>query len=182
MSLQFAARKYANALYDVAEKNNALDAVGRDMASLVATLDAHPNLEAALGSPLVLAVKKRAVVEALLATAPDTRPETSRLLLLLADRDRLSTIRDVAAAFTARSMEAGMVVSAEIVTAVPIDDGRKAKLAEALGHATGLRVVLTDRVDPAIVAGVVATVGGVVYDGSAVRQMELMKKRLVADA
>ena len=44
MSLQFAARKYANALYDVAEKNNALDAFGRDMASLVSTLYAHPTL------------------------------------------------------------------------------------------------------------------------------------------
>ena len=108
--------------------------------------------------------------------------EVARLLLWLADRDRFGVLREIAAEFSGLVMAADRVVSGEIVTAVPVEADRKARLADALSHATGLRVVLSDRVDPSIVAGVVATIGGVVYDGSAARQMEIMKQKLAADA
>jgi F-type H+-transporting ATPase subunit delta len=176
------ARKYANALDQVARKNGTSEAAARDMASLVSMLDGHPDLERVLASPLVPPARKRAVVEALLGVAPDTSAEVGRLLLLLADRDRFTVIREIAAEYAQLVMEAKREVSGELVTAVPVDTDRKARLAEALSRATGQRVLLGDRVDPAIVAGVVATIGGVVYDGSAARYMEVMKQKLAADA
>jgi F-type H+-transporting ATPase subunit delta len=182
VSAQSIARKYASALYDIAEKNHSSDGVARDIASLIATLDANVELDRVLSSPLIVARKKRALIDALLVAAPETSVEVSRLLRLLADRDRLGSIRDVASQYRALAMHAGRAIGAEVVTAVPVDAARTARLAEALGKATGQHVSVTGRVDPSIVAGVVAKIGGVVYDGSAARQMELMKQKLVADA
>jgi len=169
-------------LYEVARTHGITDAVGQDLIGLLAALDANPELEAALASPLVVPRKKKATVDALVATARDTTKEVGRLLSMLAERDRFNLVRQIAAEYRSLAMEAGQVVEAEIVTAVPIAQAQKAKLADALGRATGGQVELVDRVDPNIIAGVIATVGGVVYDGSAVRQMELMKKTLVRDA
>ena len=48
----------------------------------------------------------------------------------------------------------------------------------ALAKAAGAQVTLTERVDPAIIGGVVAKVGSVVFDGSVTRQLERMGQQL----
>jgi F-type H+-transporting ATPase subunit delta len=123
--------------------------------------------------------RKRALARAVLEVAGGVSDPVVRLVLLLADRDRLASLGDVAEFFSARAMQARHVVPAEIVTAVPLADGQRAALAKALGQVTGSEVTVTARVDPAIVGGVVARVGSVVFDGSVTRQIEKMKEKLL---
>lgn len=182
MSARSVARKYANAAYQVAAKEGAVEPIGRDLAALRQLVDDNPELASVFETPLVAPRKKRALIEGLLAASSDTTPAVARLLLLLADRDRLMLLRQIATAYADRVMAANRVVTAEIVTAVPIGDDRKGKLAEALGAATGQQVILTERVDPSIVGGVIANVGSLVFDGSVVRQLERLRQKLVAEA
>jgi F-type H+-transporting ATPase subunit delta len=104
------------------------------------------------------------------------------LLRLLADRDRLGLLAEVGHAFAERLLELRRVVPAEIVTAVPLGETRRAALAEALARATGRTVTITERVDPAIIGGVVARVGSLVFDGSITRQIERMREQLRREA
>ena len=182
MSVQSSARRYATALYQVAEKNGSIDRVHRDLTALVQILTTHTELAAVFETPLVAPRRKRALVEGLLASAEGTASEISRLLTMLADRDRLSLVVPIAAASAARVKAARHMISAELVTAVPLDGTRQTNLAQALGTVTGQQVTVTNRVDPSIVGGVVAKVGNFVYDGSVVRQLERMRQKLVADA
>jgi len=57
-----------------------------------------------------------------------------------------------------------------------------AALVQALGRATGSDVTMSEQVDPAIIGGVVARVGSVVFDGSVTRQLERLRDRLRAEA
>jgi F-type H+-transporting ATPase subunit delta len=134
-----------------------------------------------LETPAIPAYKKRAVLESVLDAAGDLDPEVRRLLLLLADRDRLMTLPHLSRFFNARVMLKNRVVAADVVTAVPLGDDRRAALTSALGGATGGTVQLTERVDPSIIGGLVARVGGVVYDGSVTGQLDRMRARLLAD-
>jgi F-type H+-transporting ATPase subunit delta len=176
------ARQYARALFDVAVSEGEVEAVGRDLASVAALVEAHTDLKAVFDTPLVAPRKKHALIDALLAAGGPMRPEVSRLLVMLADRDRLRIVGDLAAAYAARVMEAGQAVSADVVTAVPLSAQGQAQLADALGQVTGRTVTVNARVDPAIVGGVVARVGSLVFDGSVVRQIERLRERLLADA
>ena len=182
MSEQTVARQYARALFDVAVREHQVDAVGRDLASVAALVAGHPDLKAIFDTPLVTPRKKHALVEALVAAGGPIRPEVSRLLVMLADRDRLRIVAGLAAAYAARVMEAGQAVAADVVTAVPLSTEGQARLADALGKVTGRTVTVNARVDPAIVGGVVARVGSLVFDGSVVRQIERLRERLLADA
>jgi F-type H+-transporting ATPase subunit delta len=75
------------------------------------------------------------------------------------------------------------VVDATVTTTVPMAADRQAALSGALGKAAGgAQVRLATQVDPALIGGVVARVGSVVYDGSVARQLEKIKSRLIADA
>ena len=88
----------------------------------------------------------------------------SRLLTLLADRDRLMHLDAIAATFHEKAMEADRVVRAELVTAGPLDDTARQRIAASLGRALERQVMMTERVDPALMGGFVARVGS--GDGS----------------
>jgi F-type H+-transporting ATPase subunit delta len=126
----------------------------------------------------VPATKKRAVVEAVIRAASGLSGEVARLLTMLADRDRLHLIDEIAALYEERLLALRKVVSAEIVTASGMDARARDAVTRALAHATSGEVRLTERVDPEIIGGMTATVGSVVFDGSVATQLERMRQRL----
>jgi len=115
-----------------------------------------------------------------MAQAGDLSAEVRRMVTMLADRDRLAALPQLAAAYAELLLDAQRIVTADVVTATALTDASRAALSAALGRATGKSVRLTERVDPAIVGGVVARVGSFVYDGSVTRQLERMRDKLNA--
>jgi F-type H+-transporting ATPase subunit delta len=174
------AKRYARALFDVASaEGHDLEQIGAELSGIAALVAAHDQLERVLASPAIPAARKRAVMEQLFARRPVSIPVT-RLLLLLADRDRLMLLPDLAEAYQDRLLDYRQVVRAEIRTAVPVSGDRAAALQAGLAQATGRAVQLDLRVDPALVGGAVARIGSTVYDGSIVTQLEKLKALLVS--
>lgn len=182
MTARFVARQYATAAFVVAARNQHIEAFGRELQDFAELVSRHAELRKSLESVAVPKQAKQRLIAALLDHAGPVSPELQRLLDLLADNGRLSLLTLIADAYRARAMEAAGVVTAELVTALPLGEDRTAALARALGHATARRVEVTGRVDESIIGGVVATVGGTVYDGSVSRQLERMRQRLTTDA
>ena len=175
-----AARRYARALFDVVLKQNGdLDRVGRELDEFAALVASNHALHTVITNPAVPAAKKRGLVDAIVKQAGEVSDPVARTLALLADRDRLALVPQLARAYAERVMDHRQIVRAEVTTAVPLDDARTKALAEALGRATGRQVLVEPKVDAAILGGVVARVGSVVYDGSVARQLERMKEQLV---
>ena len=66
-----------------------------------------------------------------------------------------------------------------MVTAVPLDDARRDRLAAGLAKLVGRdEVIITERVDPRIIGGVVAKVGDRLIDGSTLTQLQAMRASL----
>jgi F-type H+-transporting ATPase subunit delta len=183
MSLRTVARRYAGALFDVAHKNGSLDRAERQLATFGQLLDGHAELRRVLDTPALAAVKKRAILDALLAKVgeEDIGGEVRQLLRMLADRDRLALFPEIAAGFAERMRQSRRVQRAEITTAVPLPEGQRASLAEALKRAAGSDLTITEKVDPAIIGGVVARVGSLVFDGSVTRQLEKMRQKMLQE-
>jgi F-type H+-transporting ATPase subunit delta len=130
-------------------------------------------------NPVVPAPRKRNVIDAICRRAR-TAPVLWKLLMLLAERDRLVLIPDLLTAYRERLLDHLHVVRAEITTASPLPDDRAKAVERSLAETTGRQVSLGTRVDPAIIGGAVARVGGTVYDGSVAGQLQRMKERLNA--
>ena len=179
MTSRAAAKRYARALFDVARAETLdLEQVGREIADVATLVSANDALQRMVANPAIPAARKRAVFEQLLARAP-LSPTVSRLLLLLADRDRLSLLPELNEAYQLRLMDHQQVVRAEVTTAVPLPPDRADALQQGLARSTGRRVQLNVRVDPAIVGGAVAKIGSTVYDGSVTTQLARLKQQLV---
>jgi F-type H+-transporting ATPase subunit delta len=174
--------RYARALFDVAVKEGIdLSKVDDEVASFAGLLRDHPTLEKVLLNPAVPAPRKRAAV-AEITRRTGVLPVVGKLLLLLAERDRLAILPGLLEAYRHRLMDHRQVVRAEITTAAPLAAPRTRAIEESLARLTGRTVNLSTRVDPALIGGLVARVEGTVYDGSLAMQLEKMRQRFVEKA
>jgi F-type H+-transporting ATPase subunit delta len=183
MTSRAAASRYARALFDVLQQqaNDAslIERAQTDLQGLADLVGRFPQLAATFGNPAIPAARKRGVVQALLDKAAITGP-VARLVLLLADRDRLMLLPDVATTYRERVLDWKHVIRGEVTTAVPIASGTLRALEQRLTQATGRTVTLDAKVDPAIVGGAVTRLGSLVYDGSVTTQLEKLKETLIA--
>ena len=178
MTNRTAATRYARALLDVAvaEKTD-LDQVERDLAAIVDLFTQHKAFAQVLLNPVVPVPRKRAAMDALMARAK-LLPVVTKLLGLLAGRDRLVLLPDLLDAYRDRLLQHRNIVRAEVTTTTPLPPDRVKSIESSLARATGRTVSLSAKVDPDIIGGVITRMGSTVYDGSVARQLQRMKEKL----
>jgi F-type H+-transporting ATPase subunit delta len=173
-----AASRYARALLDVAIKEQAdLEQIQDELSQFADLFTQHPTLQRVLLNPAVPVPRKRAAVVELTGRVK-VSPILSKLLVLLAGRDRLVLLPDLLAAYRERLLDHQHVVRADVTTASPLATDRAQAIQSGLARVTGRTVMLSTSVDPSIIGGVVARVGSTVYDGSVTRQLEKLKETL----
>ena len=178
MTSRTAAARYARALLDVATKESAdLDTIARELDEFNAFFMQQPALAGLMLNPAVPAPRKRAAMEQITKISGLT-PIVSKLLILLADRDRLVLLKDVSATYRGFLADRQNVVHAEVTSAEPLSDERIQAIELRLATVTGKRVSMTTRVDKDIIGGVVARVGSTVYDASIATQLKKIRERL----
>lgn len=180
MTSRTAAARYGRALFDVALKEADPRQVERELETFVALVEGHAALERALLSPVVPVAHKRAVVESVLRRGGGAGP-VAKLLVMLAERDRVSLLPLIRAAYRRRLQEHLNIVEADVTIACALSAERVRTLEQGLANATGKQVKVAVRVDPTIIGGIVARMGSVVYDGSVTRQLERLRERLVSE-
>jgi F-type H+-transporting ATPase subunit delta len=185
-----AANRYARALLDVAVKeargggggapavSETLQRIEQQLAAFAELFKQHPTLEKVLLNPAVPVPQKRAAVVALTDRA-QVLPIVAKLLIVLAERDRLVLVPDLLAQYRERLLDYQNVVRAEVTTATALGTDRAKAIEASLARVTGRTVRLAAAVDPTIIGGVVARIGSTIYDGSVTRQLQKMKARLV---
>jgi F-type H+-transporting ATPase subunit delta len=160
------ARVYAQALLDAALKvsPSAADAVGDELAQFVAEVATSARVAPFLNS---LAVGKKAKAAAL---APALHGRTSDLLRglvgVLAANNRLDLLRGVDAAYRRILNERAGRVPVKVTTAVPLTAAQTAELTDTLKAALRREPVLSARVDPELLGGMIVQVGDSVVDTS----------------
>ena len=179
MTNRTAANRYARALFDVAMKEKGdLQAIEQELAAFTKLFKQHAALQKVLLNPAVPAPRKRAAVAVLVAKT-EVVPALGKLLILLAERDRLVLLPDLLAAYRDRLADHQMIVRAEVTTAAPLPREGAQAIERSLARVSGRKVTMATRVDPSLIGGVVARIGSTVYDGSVTTRLRKMKEKLV---
>ncbi len=168
------ARRYAQAVFEIALETKELDKWQSDLRKIVSVVE-DAALVAFLESPKVhFEDKARLLSERL----KGINPLALNLTLLLVTKGRLSIIGEIADEYQRRLNSYRGIEPAEVITAIPLDDKDKLKLTEHLGAIVGKKVVLKSEVDSALIAGFVARVGSKLLDGSTHSKLMILKKEL----
>ena len=182
MTGRAAAKRYARALFDVVLKEGSVETAHEDLQQFVAITEQNQALASIISNPAIAASKKHALAKALIDRAGGISTPVAKIILLLAERDRLVLLPEVAAAYRERLLDYQNVVRGEVTTAVALDQDKVRALEQGLGKATGRKVVLDPRVDPSIIGGAITRLGSTVYDGSITTQLQKMKQALTESA
>jgi len=171
------ARRYARAVIDLGTSSGNLDKIGADLRSLAKAMHDSAELQTVLTNPAIRRGDRRKVIDGLLQRI-GAQPQTKNLVYLLLDGERLSSVPAIAREVDAMIQAKSGRVSAEISSALPLDAGQVQQITAALEKLSGKKIDVTKREDPALLGGVVAKVGDVVYDGSLRTQLRSIRDEL----
>ena len=169
-----AGQRYARALFDLAKEQNAVGPIEADLKSLKTALHESADLRRLIASPAFGADDK---AKGLLAIADKAKfhATTKKFLGLLAENRRTSQLIHVITAFETLSADYRGVVSAEVVTALPLSAAQSKGVAAALRSALGKDPEISTRVDPSILGGIKILVGSRLFDASLKSKLDSLK-------
>jgi F-type H+-transporting ATPase subunit delta len=172
-----AARRYARALFSLAQEEGRIEAVRGELDALEQLFGSNAELRHAIFRPLHPVAERRAVLRQVCERLSCSRTVTS-FLGLLVDRRRLIDFDAILEELRRLADEAAGRVRAEVVSATRLREEQRERLRRALAARTGKQVELDERVDPTLLGGAVASVAGVVFDGSLRTQLTQLRGSL----
>jgi F-type H+-transporting ATPase subunit delta len=174
------ARRYAQALADVALEEGRADGLLEELGAVRKLLAEYPDLLEALTNPALPFGRKRTILEAVAPRIPVSQT-TLNFLLILTKTARLVQFDQVIEAYQSALDDSRGVVRGTVSSAKPLDHLTQARLESALGDRTGKSVRLSFVEDRSLLGGVKVQVGSTIFDGSIRAQLQEIKERLKAE-
>ena len=160
------AGRYAGALYALAVESKKIDAVHADLTALAGLVAEHQDLKKLVDSPILSRHEQQAAITAILEKA-GADALTVKFVGTLAANGRLSALPRVIRAFLEEHARRRGQISAEVISAVPLDDSRKASVEKTVARLAGSdKLSLSMRVDPSLIGGLVVRIGSRMIDTS----------------
>ncbi len=174
-----AARRYAEAAFQLATRDKALEPLGAGL-DLAAQVLADPQVLGVLRNPARPLTQRLEVVDAMLGKRV---PEAIlKLAGLLVERGKVDQTGTVAAEYRRLHNRERGIVEAVATAAAPLTkdetEALRAKVAKLTGRTVDLRVA----VDESLIGGLTVRVGDTLYDASVRGRLERLRERLVAGA
>ena len=170
------ARRYAQAVFQIALEHDSLDVWVDDLQTLADLLD-DKEVAAFLDAPQVPEARKLETIQQLLGDSVGTLP--ANLLRLLATKNMTLLIPAILEQFTAMVDSHRGIEWADVTTAVPLDDAQQNEVSRLLSGIVGSEVSLRTYVEPELIGGIVARLNDRVIDGSVRSKLRNMHRQVV---
>jgi F-type H+-transporting ATPase subunit delta len=174
MSELTVASRYAKSIIDLAQEQNALDAVNNDVVDFLKTLKANSQLAAVLSNPIISHQKKLGILTALFEGKMSKI--TIAFFKLMINKGRGNVLYTTAHEFVNQYDVLKHITQATVVSATALSDENKAKLLAEVKTAVGGEVTLEAKVDESLIGGFVLTVGDRQIDTSIASNLKKLKK------
>lgn len=159
------AGRYASALLELAQDQKSVPAVEADLNRFDAMLQASPDLMAFVRSPILSVDDQVRALSAVLSRA-GISGTAGNFLLLVARNRRLFAVGDMIKTFRTLAARARGEASAEVTSAMALSDTQMMALKAELKTIAGKDVVVSPKVDPALLGGLVVKIGSRMIDSS----------------
>ena len=177
-SLQIA-RAYAEALHDLVESKGTVGRAIDDLDTVHHLIGKDEFFRSFFHSPRLDREHKKRILAKALGDRLD-RPVMG-LLHVLVDRQREGVFDNIVTEFGRHRDARERRIHAKVTSAVPLPEDQKQELVSRLAHATGKTVLLHEKVDPAVLGGLVVKLGDRVIDGTVRRRLQKLRRALLLE-
>ncbi|MDC0160513.1 ATP synthase F1 subunit delta [Gemmatimonadales bacterium] len=172
------ARNYAETLFELALRNNALQGYGDAVEMVAKLIEEDSKFRLFIETPRIDdADKKNVIKKAFEASLPK---HVVNFVLITIDKRRQRLLRSISQQYQVLFDAHIGREHVQVKVARPADDATREVIAEKLSVALGKEVIPNFRVDAGILGGLVVRTGDTIYDGSIRRRLEGLRRRLLA--
>lgn len=171
------ARKYAEALYDIATKQSIVDNVSADLSLVSETFEESQELRNFAENPVISQADKKDAIRQLFENR--VSQATMNFLYLLADNSRFDAVSQIKEEFEELKNKNFGIITAKATTAVEMKDELKNKLKTKLEQMFSKEIKLEYAVNPEIIGGLIVDVDGKTIDSSVLTKIKNIKKQLI---
>ncbi|HEY5540644.1 MAG TPA: ATP synthase F1 subunit delta [Coriobacteriia bacterium] len=160
---------YASVLFDAAEASEDVDNVSTQLDAVARLVRGHAPLRDALRDDSVASTQRAQTARDVFA---GLHPALVDTLAVMVERDNFDLLSSVVEEYGRVSEERRGIVAVDVTTAVELTDALRQSITAKLSADLGKGVALREKVDPAIIGGIVISTHGHRIDASIASQLE----------
>lgn len=170
------ARRYAEALFSLAQEINKVDDFQQEMEIVISALDQVPELKRYLEHLLVPVREKKEIVAQIFTGKVSQL--TINFLDMILDKRRQAYLYVIVDEYKAMADESNNITKADLFSAKEISSDEVQALAGKLSASTGKVVQLQQVVDESLIGGVKLRIGDRIIDATVAKRLEMLKEQL----
>jgi len=174
MSELTVASRYAKAFIDLAGEQNLVEEIDTDMELFLRTLKVNPQLKAVLANPIISHSKKIKILDEVFSGKINSL--SIAFFKLMINKSRGEVLFTTAIEYINQYNIKNNIIMASVVSATSLSESNKQKMIHDIQAATGGKVILEAKVNPALIGGFVLTVGDRQIDTSIASDLWKLKK------
>ncbi|RLB04584.1 MAG: F0F1 ATP synthase subunit delta [Deltaproteobacteria bacterium] len=174
------ARRYAKALMNIGRQDGNYERYWEELKAFASLFQEKEGLWEVLINPAIGIPKRKAIITEL-GERLGLSPIVINFLHILVDKNRMRYLSDIISIYQQLVDEAAGRARVLLVTAYDLSKDKLQQLSQGLEGLVGKNVVMEVEKDPSLIGGVVAKIGGMVYDGSVKTQLERFREILTKE-
>jgi len=179
MSNYSVAKRYAEALFSVAQKQNVVDQVNQDLQEIAQVMTENRDFLALLTNPKFSSEKKKEMVSELFKEA---NPILLNTLKLLVDKKRMNELKQIAEAFKALAADAQGTAEATVYSTRELTEEEKKDISTSFAKLVGKETLnITNVIEPSVIGGVRVQIGNIIFDNTVASKLESLRRTLVVN-
>ena len=178
------ARRYAKALFELAQEKKVLEKVEKDLTALKGLLTTSDDVKKVIGRPILSRENQTEFMDRLLQKAKAEKV-TQNFVALLAKNRRLTIALDIINAFFEKLRQYRGEKMATITTATPLDKNQVQTIESSLSKTLDQKIIAENKVNADMLGGVTIQIGSKMLDNSLsgkIDKLTLLTKEAISDA
>ena len=171
-----AASVYGEALYALAKDENKSDVMLRQLKTLDECFAAEPDFLRLLSAPNLSKIERKEILDTCFKDKAE--PYLLNFLKILMEKGYIRQFSGCVQVFCEHYNEDHGIMPVSAVTAVPMTEDQKKKLAAKLAGITGKQIELTNTIDPSCIGGVRLDYDGKRVDDTVAYRLDAMSSML----
>lgn len=171
------ARRYARALLLIGKETGEAETYRVELAGVSGLLDQVKEFGQVINNPLYGTSTRKNILKTIIEKV-NPSPVIQSFLLLLFDKGRFVSLRDVSDFYQKLADELKGVARASLISATELAPETIEKIRKSLSDRTKMEIKLDVEQDPGLIGGIVTKIGDLVLDGSIKTQLLNMRESL----
>ncbi|GAA0744305.1 F0F1 ATP synthase subunit delta [Clostridium oceanicum] len=167
-------RRYAKALYEVAEEKGKVDKYISDLKEIVHLIENDETIQQVIRHPEITTSKKKSIFTEIFKGKIDN--ELLSFLLVLIEKNRILYLKEKLKQLEYIDLEKKNILIANVKTFLPLLEDEKEQLKNKLTQVYNKKIIMKEEIDKSIIGGVYVRVGDDVIDGTIKTKLKDMKE------